>query len=290
MSTPNLIKPKQSSLVRLSYSSMSTLQSCEQKYHHYKIANTPKDSDYVESDALGLGKAFHSVLEKNLHVDFTESDVIQAMTENNVDSSDKDLLTVMLNKYIEFRKASGFKVVHCELELGTNDYVGFIDFIAVRGNKWWIGDLKTASRHDETILSRLPLDPQLNLYAYFSHGIHNAVPQIDGMEFGGCLYNQTTKSKAGTIKGLENGVKVFETIIPVTVMNPPAMFTLFSEVHDRALELHKGEAPKKNFSSCFNYFSPCPYFSQCYGSNFSENNKKVTLTTLQSLKDESELL
>lgn len=271
--------------VKLSYSSMKTLQSCEQKYHHYKIAGTKHDPDYQESDALGLGKAFHSVLERTLHQDYNDTLIIEAMTENNVDPSEKDLLTVMLKKYVEFRKASGIKVIKCELPLGTSMYTGFIDYIAVQGNKWYIGDLKTTGRHDENILSQLPLDAQLNLYANFADDLYIAVPSLVGKVFSGCLYSQIIKSKAQTYSGLEKGVKVVETFVPIEAMNPELIWSLFNEVHDRAKELHAGEAPRKNFSSCFNFFSPCPYFSQCHGNTFTNNKTKVKVTTIETLKE-----
>jgi len=271
--------------VKLSYSSMKTLQSCEQKYSHYKIQNTPVDPDYEESDALGLGKAFHQVLERTLHQDYNDALIIEAMTEHKVDPSEKELLTVMLKKYIEFRKASGIKVVKCELPLGTSMYTGFIDYIAVQGNKWFIGDLKTAGRHDENILSQLPLDAQLNLYAYFAEDLYIAVPSLVGKQFAGCLYTQAIKSKASTMSGLEKGVKVIETIVPVEAMNPKLIWSLFNEVHNRASELHAGEAPRKNLSSCFNYFSPCQYFSHCHGKTFTDNKTKVKVTTIESFKE-----
>lgn len=265
---------------------MNTLQSCEAKYCHNKVYNSPKDADYEESDALGLGKAFHGVLEKNLHKSYSEQDIISAMVEFNVPTSDKDLLTTMLKKYVEFRVLSGIKVVKCELQITTHNYNGFIDYIAVSGNKWYIGDLKTTARHDESILSRLPLDPQLNLYAHFADQIDIVVPEIVGLEFAGCLYSQITKSKAGTQKGLDAGVKVVETFVPIESMNPDMMWKLFEDAQLRAEELHAGEAPKKNFGSCMAYFSPCQFFSQCHGSTFTDNRNKVKVTTLETLKDE----
>lgn len=290
MSNQNSNNSGTSTGVKLSYSSMKTLQTCEQKYHHYKIQQTPNDPDYQESDALGLGKAFHAVLERTLHQDYNDALIIEAMVENNVDPSEKDLLTVMLKKYVEFRKASGIKVVKCELPIATSSYVGFIDYIAVKGDKWYIGDLKTAGRHDENILSQLPLDPQLNLYSHFAEDLYIAVPAIVGKEFAGCLYTQTIKSKAQTANGLDKGVKVFEIEVPASSMNPDLIWSLFNEVHDRARELHKGEAPRKNLSSCFNYFSPCPYFSQCHGKTFTENKAKVKVSTIETLNELENLL
>ena len=276
--------------VKLSYSSMKTLQSCEQKYAHYKINNTPNDPDFEESDALGLGKAFHAVLERTLHQDYNESLIIEAMAEHKVEVTDKELLTVMLKKYVEFRKASGIKVLKCELPIATSTYVGFIDYIAIQGNKWFIGDLKTAGRHDENILSQLPLDPQLNLYAHFAEDLYIAVPSLVGKQFAGCLYTQTIKSKAQTSAGLDKGVKVIETVVPVESMNPELIWSLFNEVHDRARELHKGEAPRKNLSSCFNFFSPCQYFSHCHGKTFTDNKTKVKVTTLETFNEIGDLL
>lgn len=276
--------------IKLSYSSMNTLQTCEQKYVNYKVLKLPDDPDYVKSDALGLGSAFHEVLEKTLHTSYNESLIIAAMTEHKVDPSDKDLLTVMLDKYVKFRKASGIKVVKCELQLVTSEYNGFVDGIAVRGNEWFILDLKTAGRHDESILPRLPLDPQLNLYAHFAEDMVIAVPELEGKRFAGCLYSQTLKSKAGTMKGLEAGVKVIEMFIPVEVMNPDLIWSLFNEVHNRAVELHAGEAPRKSLASCMAYFSPCQYFSTCHGSTFTENKNKVSVNTISNINESLELL
>ena len=264
---------------------MTTLQSCEQKYFNYKVSAIPVDTDYVESDALGLGKAYHQVLEKTKHLSFPEKLILEAMSEFNVPISDKDLLTTMLTKYVEFRRLSGMTVVKCELPLATSTYQGFIDFIAVRGNEWFIGDLKTAGRHDENILSRLPLDPQLNLYSYFANGLSVAVPEIEGKRFAGCLYNQTIKSKSTTAKGLDSGVKVYEILVPIETMNPELVYSIFNEVHDRAMELHAGQSPRKNFSACFNYFTACQYFSTCHGEVFSKNKKKVQVMTIDVLKD-----
>jgi hypothetical protein len=276
--------------VKLSYSSMKLLQSCEQKYQHYKILQTKQDPDYEESDALGLGKAFHAVLERTLHQDYNDALIIEAMTEFNVDPSEKDLLTVMLKKYVEFRKVSGIKVIKCELALGTSMYTGYIDYIAIQGNNWYIGDLKTAGRHDENILSQLPLDPQLNLYANFADDLYIAVPALKDKTFAGCLYSQVIKSKAQTYNGLDKGVKVIETVVPAESMDPSLVWSLFNEVHNRAIELHKGEAPRKNLSACFNYFSPCPYFSQCHGKTFTDNKTKVKVTTIETFNELENLL
>ena len=198
----------------LSYSSAKTLQSCQQKYHYYKVAGTPNDSDYEESDALGFGKAFHQVLEKTNHESYSDALIDEACTEHKVEGTEKPLLTMMLKKYVDYHKKSGLKVVKCELRIQTSTYLGFIDALATDGNGFWIIDLKTAGRFDETLLSRLSKDMQLNLYSYFAKDIEIAVPELEGKTFLGCRYRATIKSKAGTPAGLEKGVKVYDIEIP----------------------------------------------------------------------------
>src|SRR5437763_278847 len=106
-------------LVTLSYSSLKTAQTCEQKYAHYKVYSTPKDPDYVEGDFFGLGKAFHQVLEKTMHTTWNESLLIEAMCEHNVSGEERALLSVMLEKYCQYHSKSGLKVVKCELQIQT---------------------------------------------------------------------------------------------------------------------------------------------------------------------------
>lgn len=278
--------------VKLSYSSMKLIQSCEQRYSHYKITNTPKDADYEESDALGTGKAYHEVLEKTLHQDWNDKLLIEAMTNHNVDSSEMDLLRVMLAKYVAFRKSSGLKVVKCELGIETPEYVGFIDAIAINPatKEWWLIDLKTAGRHDPNLIPQLAKDMQVGLYSHFVPEIQNLVPQVAGYEFAGFKYNQCIKSKATTMKGLEYGVKVYEITIPKALIAEGEAWSQFSEVHQRAVELHKGEAPRKNLSACFSYFSACPYFSQCHKVNFTEGHKQITVDTIETLQQQEDLL
>lgn len=277
-------------LVKLSYSSMKTLQSCQQRYSHYKITNTPHDADYEESDALGLGKAVHQVLETTLHMDYSQDLIMKAMLDHNVDAEDSALIEVMLRKYTQYHKKSGLRVVKCELGIETDRYIGFIDALAVdETGGFWIIDLKTAGRHDPNTLPQLPKDMQLNLYAHFAETLPDFVKELKGLEFRGCRYRQIIKSKAKTASGLEKGVQIYDIEIPVSMMDPEGAWSLFNEVHDLAIELNQGLAPKKNYGACFNFFSPCPYFSKCHGHLFSEGANKVKIHTLESVED-AELL
>lgn len=272
-----------SKAVRLSYSSQKTVLSCQTKYWHAKVAETPKDADYEESDALGLGKAFHQVLEKTHHCAYNEALIMEAMEDHKVGMEDKALLTVMLENYTNYHKKSGLVVVKCELKLETPIFLGFIDAIGQSEHGWWIIDLKTASRHDETLLPRLPMDQQLNLYAHFAEEIAN----ILGLKgpFLGCRYRQVTKSKAKSMSGLKEGCKVYDIEIPASTMNPSLAWSEYLDSHQIALQLHSGVAPKKNFGACYDYFRPCEYFSQCHGDTFTNNKNKCKVHTMDSVTD-----
>ena len=273
--------------VKLSYSSMKLLQSCEQRYSHYKISNTPKDSDYVESESLGLGKAFHQVLEKTFHKSWDENLLSEAMAEHKVDVEERDLLSAMLTKYVEFRKLSGLQIVNCEFSINTPDYTGFIDAIAIDPNSklWWIIDLKTAGRHDPNLVPQLAKDMQIGLYSHFVPHLQNHLKELDGYSFGGFKYNQTIKSKASSMSGLLKGVKVYEITIPKALIKEGEAYSYFKEVYQRAVELHSGESPRKNLSACFNYFQPCPYFSKCHGVEFTKGHESISVDTIETLTD-----
>lgn len=268
---------------QLSYSSMKTALTCARKYWHSKVANTPKDPDYVEPDSLQIGKAFHWVLEQTNHEYSNEILVVKAMNEFNVDPSDKALLTAMLENYLEVHKLSGLKVVKCELKLETPNFVGFIDFIAQGENGWWMGDNKTAARHDPSILPRLHKDPQLNLYAKFAPKIGETLG-LKG-EFLGFRYRQTVKSKAKTEKGLKEGTPTYDIIVPYKAMDPDTVWSNFLDVYTLVESLHAGEVAKPNYSACMDYFKPCEYFSQCHGCLHSKGNPAIQVLTKESYED-----
>lgn len=278
---------------KMSYSSSKVLKNCEQEFAHYKIYNTPPDSDYEESDALGFGKAFHQTLEVSLHNNFVKEVCMEAMVEHKVHEADLGLLLAMGKRYVKLHKLSKLKAVKCELKLETPEYIGFIDVILVADNgEWWLGDLKTTSRFDQNLLARLPKDDQMNVYSHFAEWI---APQfgLDVEKFRGCRYRAVTKPKI-VQKGKETPeeyaervaekVEVYDIEIPIEMMNPKAAWNSILESHARSLELQQGEAPKRNYNGCISYFKPCRYFSQCHGSLFSESAGKVKVHTIESFE------
>ena len=271
-------------MTQLSQSSMKTLKSCQQKYFYKKVEKAPVDEDYQEADSLGFGKAFHKVLEDSLHTAASEKAIIAAMEEFGVDKEDKMLLTYMLQNYLKLHKASGLKVVKCELQISTPQFVGYVDFIAQDVDGWWLGDNKTASRHDPSIVSRLHRDYQINLYAYFAEEIGKAL-DLKG-EFKGFRYRQSIKSKAKTVSGLMGGTPTYDIVIEASALEPQKAWSEFLEDQKLAVSLHEGEAPTRNYSACNDYFRPCEYFSRCHGNLASKPNPSVFIHTIETLETE----
>jgi hypothetical protein len=265
---------------QLSFSSMKTALSCERRYFYAKVEKATPDKDYEESDSLGLGKAFHQVLELTKHESFNDALIMGAMKQHNVRADEKELLTAMLENYIEVHKLSGLKVTHCEIRLEAENFIGFIDFIAQDKDGWWMGDNKTAGRHDPSIIPRLPMDAQLNLYAFFADRIADTF-QMKG-KFLGFRYRQSIKSKAKTAKGLKDGTPTYDIVVPASMLKPSVVWGNFLDVYDTVLGLHNGMAPKPNYNACMEYFNSCPYFSKCHGHCFSEPPAAIQVLTKQA--------
>lgn len=280
--------------VQLSYSSHKVLDTCETLYWHEKIAKSQPDKDYEDNDAFGIGKAFHEVLEKTLHKKYVKELLMEAMETHEVEITDYPVLEAMLKKYVTLHKLSGLTVIHCELKLDHPKYVGYIDMIMVAPDgTWWIGDLKTTGRYDESLLPRLARDMQLNLYSFFRDSIASQF-NLDPAKFKGCRYRAVTKPKLvqkgketteSYISRLEEAVNVYDIEIPFAGMDPLHAWQTLQEGRERAMELWNGEAPKRNYNSCIQYFKPCKFFSQCHGYLHSEGRGSVRVHTIETYTD-----
>lgn len=286
---------------QLSYSSASQVLSCEQKYWHRKIAKTPIDPDAEEStDAFDTGKAFHQYLEDTEHKmipKFLEK-IREVCEQHNV----KNHLMVggMVLAYLKLHEASELKVLHCELQISDEKTLGFIDAIMLDElqKELWIVDLKTASKLDEKVVSKLPTDYQLNLYASYAHDIMSAMGWV-GYKFAGCRYRVTEKSKLvhkdkemaeEYMNRVARSVQSVDFIVPVSVLNPAMIRQIHSETWELTERLRQGEVPKKNFSNCMSYFRPCEYYSKCHGRTYTQSSKVVARMDAEDLINNRKLL
>jgi hypothetical protein len=269
---------------------MNTLMACERKYWHRKIAQTAVDSDYEESSALNIGKAFHHVMEVTLHTDLDlEANISEAIQKYPVPEGWSLKILAMCKAYTKLHEYSKLEMVIAEMEILEAHFVGYIDAI-MRGSdgRWWIVDLKTAGRFDQNLMKTLPFDFQLNMYSMRYLRIAQDL-NLDPKKFMGCRYRAVTKpslykqsakeTEIEFVNRMARKIKVFDIVVPVTEMSQfwPVVDEVFNTNKDRAIELKLGkEQPTHNYGHCMSYFRPCEYFSKCHnGKEFSETNKII---------------
>ena len=94
---------------RLSYSSWSQLQTCEQQYAHRKVWNTPVDNEEEDRTAFDVGSATHHCVEMTEWglKPLTQELVDEAVTEYKDALDHKALVHAMALALIEQQKMSG---------------------------------------------------------------------------------------------------------------------------------------------------------------------------------------
>lgn len=286
--------------MRISYSSSNLLQGCERRFWHEKVDKTSHDPDYTDdSTALRLGKAYHEVLELVFHrkAALAKRFFLQAFENNAINTdTERAYIYAMVHRYLTLHGKSGLRAKNVEIRVGNDDYIGYIDAIMVDKNgNWWIVDLKTAARLNGSLLSRLSKDPQLNLYSRFADQVAE-VCDLDMDLFAGVRYRVTTKptiritkkeSFTEFTKRCYERVEAYDIGIPVADLDPEGSYKHIMTLLDRAntLDESPAEVAKQNFTYCESYFRPCPYWSQCYGSTFSDSAKIYSISDSQDISD-----
>lgn len=270
--------------MRVSYSSSGLFQSCARKFYHRKIKNTPIDPDANEdTTALRVGKCFHQILEDCMHKrEFYKTPILKkAFIDNDItDDTLKGLIMGMVKKYLILHEKQGLTVIAVEIKIGDETLIGYVDAIMVDdGGGWYIVDLKTAGRLNNSLLSRLSKDPQLNIYSFYTPQIAEML-KLDPKMFRGTRYRVTTKAqikknkKESLIEFVQrvfDRVESFDIFIPVESLIPAKTHSHFMRLREKMEELSemKEEFVPQNFGNCEAYFKPCEYWSRCYGKTFT---------------------
>jgi hypothetical protein len=278
--------------MRISYSSSGLFQGCQRKFYHKKINHTDIDPDCEEdTTALRVGKAFHEVLESCMHVkeDCTHAMVQEALNNNDItDLTQAGLVIGMVRKYFDLHKKQGLKTIGVELEIGDDNVIGYVDAVMVDpAGGWYIVDLKTAGRLNNSLLSRLKKDPQLNIYSFYKDQLARAL-SLDPDKFSGTRYRVTTKAtikknrKESTNEFIErvyNRVESYDIFIPKSELIPENIYAHFINLKgqmERLAEVPEEKIPQ-NFGNCEMYFKPCEYWSRCYGKTFTSAAEDLQL-------------
>lgn len=282
---------------RLSYSSASLLQSCPRKYFLKKVLKVQPDEDIPEDmGAFAYGKVMHGVIELSQHLrsKYHPEMIEEQMRKEGVDPFDANVkygVAACVHRYYALREKSKLKVVGFEMEIGNEDIIGYVDFVAQDVNGWWyIGDLKSTSMLNRNSFPRLLKDSQLNLYAAFAWQIAEKL-KLDMAKFAGCLYCAISKPKM-VIKGTERleeyaaraTCDCTEIIIPVALMSPEQALKDILELKTVAENLTEENA-MCNHANCFSYFRICEMYSKCHGVGYTETMEGLTVHTDKTAMD-----
>jgi len=288
---------------RLSYSSGTLIGNCEAKYVHYKVKKTKIDIDADNStEAFNIGKSFHGVLEDTLH-ETIEAEALTKLVEDKCKKYECEgkeaLIEAMCRKYYQLNELTALQAIHCEYEIKTDVFIGYIDVVMKdKMGNWWIVDLKTAARISPLLLSKLKRDTQLNLYGSYFQMVAKDL-KLDPSKFAGMRYRVTTKAKLirkssetyeGYVQRQMKNIKSYDIAIP----RNDKIMDIARKKHQvswqRSVELFDGEEPKQNMTYCDSFFRPCEYWSQCYGETFTKCAKRLVMMDADAFEAEGDLL
>lgn len=268
---------------RLSHSSANLLRGCETRYFYYKVLGAKSDSDYIDSDGLSVGKAFHHVQETGRHEQIPLGPVLKDCAldpDIQLSPSYFGLVAGMSKAYWAYHAQSGTKVIDVEYKIDTASVVGYVDLISMdEAGKWYIEDLKAYKGFSPATVTGLARDPQLNLYAFHMADISKKY-KLKVKDFGGVALRIVTKSSAKQ-KDKENLAqfsdrvakltKIHRVVVPAKELRSEETVQAHEDLqliaHNIANESYE---PARNYAYCMNYFSPCPYWSRCHGKTFTE--------------------
>ncbi len=276
---------QRSESTQLSHSSAQLLRSCEQRYVHYKVEKTQHDTDHnPDMQAFAVGKTFHQVLEDHNHV--KPEKIVNVITEackmHNCDEENIPMLHAMLLKYYRGHKAVGLEVVKCEYEINDEKVIGYVDVIMKEADgSWWIVDLKTYKSMYFVKPANLTKDYQLNLYAAYVEEIAEDL-KLDPKKFKGCRLRVVTKPQlkqrknedySSYVMRMTENAKFYDIALPKLESD---IYHEHLDLHTRSMELRGGATPTRNYNNCFNYNSPCPWYSNCHGgSTFTDLTEEI---------------
>jgi len=287
---------------RFSYSASQMLQSCERKYFLKYVLDMPKDSD-VEEDANALiwGKAYHWALETAQHArdNYRAESLLTHCKEQGLEQADFFRIAASVNAYFNLREKSYLHCIACEIEIGDENFVGYIDLILGDASGfWWITDMKTSSIISDNTFSKLTEDSQLNTYANFAQQVATKLG-LKIENFAGVRYNvvsktRTTPKPGETIAAFigRTNVECHEAVIPVAALKPVETYEKILRLKKRSdeMKVHMDiTKTEQNRGNCLQWSRMCEWASQCSfsGMTATESLQNIKVFTGTSMIDQT---
>lgn len=242
-----------------SASALKTFTTCQTKYFHRYIWNTPKNKDYVTPEAFTFGSAFHWLLEKCKHKKkhFTNELLEEACNQYKLTMNEEGAkLYSMLQVY--FTKFEKDFVLHCETNISPSENrKAIIDLAIIREGLWYIVDIKTTSEFCPYLPLRLSSDLQMQQYYFFVENIG-----LDMQNFGGVIYREVKKPLQ---RYKEN--ETFESFSARCISEIRETFVKIddtSDIEHVCNVVDELQNPIKNSSECIKFKNKCEYFDACH--------------------------
>lgn len=288
------VKRQGSAPGQLSHSAGNVLAACEMKYYFEKVARVGHDPDLdPDTYSLRFGNAVHYVMEMSLHDPdkYEKQLVLDAVLREGLEEEDVYKVYACCVSLYRVSKASGLRIIHCELQIQGAFTFGYIDAIGVdsRG-RWWILDLKTTSWWKGLLPYQLRRDPQLSVYAAHVADVARELG-LREEDFAGVIYRCVSKPKSKPRRNERlsayaervmwtpkqpgsGGCMTHQVIIPKSQMAPEEVLSEHRKLRDIAEAIRTGELEpsklRRNYRACIDWNRPCEYWSKCYGVPYSE--------------------
>jgi hypothetical protein len=272
--------------MRISYSpnALKTFESCQRKYWHRYINETPYEAE--DKKSLIIGSVLHKYCELACYnVNLLGSDYLETAknicdTNNTLEENDLAAISAMAEKVLTWF-SEGFVGMLFEADFSMNDEEKmFIDCIArsVDNNKIWIIDLKTCSAIMSNPFQQMLLyrDLQMIRYNYRALELYEKL-------YEGCIYLQVSKPK---LKRKENeSIESYTKRCQESVNINPIFLRkeMLTNEENKMRVMHlktiifgltrncSERLFETNYNSCFNYYSKCEYFDNCNKNLIMEN-------------------
>ena len=251
-----------------SHSRINCFKLCPKLYEYKYIEKlVPLGAD---TKALSMGKAFHTGIEhgsSDAALEFMEKDEYFMSQESE---NDKIICLAMVDAFLKkFPEAKTWE--HEKHLVGSmvdkDDFQLYLDGLEKDGDGYWIIELKTASKIDETYVDKLDFNDQISRYYYMA--------KKEGLKIHGIKYYVVKKPLLRQKKN--ESVEQYRERLVERIMEEDSIF--YTEIHRTPeqiseciedtkydIEVIKNTTRfTKNLCACSMYGTRCPYMDLCRG-------------------------
>jgi hypothetical protein len=254
--------------IKISASGADMYLSCQRKYWHKRINKTSEDLDYKAPNYFAFGKACADIQQAvgpNPVKLMTSELIFRICQQHSLDVNQAARIMAVLRKY--YGSFSQDEIFDCEKWLEHPVLVGKIDKKIRRDGKVYICEDKTASDINPALRQTLKTDNQLCLYSACA----------EQCEAEGIIYRVVSKPKEKRKKeeSWESYTQrctceALELVFDFAELDVAGCLARLDVVQKEIEVKEDKELFSCNLKNCTQFYSPCPWYSQCHEKTYSE--------------------